>query len=429
MLSPYIANHVIGDPVRGQALIATWHGQAGLLVALTAPFIGAASDRMGRRLPLLGVVSAGMALGMAVQWWALPEERGLPLWGVGLAIIVTGACYAWSESLHNALLTRAARPAKLGPVSGLGLALGNASSVLLLVFVLLAFALPGQIDIAFLPDAPLFGLDHAAHEPSRIVALLCAFWLVLFAAPIFLYVPDLNSTGERFGDALRHGFGNVLRTIRKLRDHHRNVAHFLIARMLYADGKTAILVVSGVYASGVMGWGVIEMLVFGVVLSVFAVLGGFVGGWLDHAIGAKRAVLLEIAVTFLCLMLMVSMTPEHVLFVVPVDSTAVWPAPLFNTAPEVGYLLAGSLIAISITASYASSRTLMAQLAPADMQGEIFGLYALANSATVWIGPMLVAYFTTMYQSQQAGFGSIALLLLGGLAVLAFVKPPPRAEP
>jgi UMF1 family MFS transporter len=86
------------------------------------------------------------------------------------------------------------------------------------------------------------------------------------------------------------------------------------------------------------------------------------------------------------------------------------------------------VIAISITAAYASSRALMAGLAPAGMEGEVFGLYALAGSATAWLGPLLVEYFTATYQSQRAGFGSIAVLLLAGLVLLLFVKPPQRAN-
>ena len=41
------------------------------------------------------------------------------------------------------------------------------------------------------------------------MTLLCAAWLILFSIPIFLYTPDLTTTGERFGDAMRHGVGNV----------------------------------------------------------------------------------------------------------------------------------------------------------------------------------------------------------------------------
>jgi MFS transporter, UMF1 family len=427
VLGPYIATVVIGDPVRGQTIVAGWHRTAGLLVAATAPFLGAAADRMGHRKPLLAATVAVLAPAMFVQWFALPGGAGAPLWLIGAAIVVAGVAFAWSEVLHNAMLTTATRPALLSHVSGLGLALGNAASVLLLVFVLWAMALPGQVDWAFLPPQPLFGLDPATYEPSRIVAPISAIWLLAFVFPLFLYTRDFNSTGERFTDALRHGVGGVWRTILKLRDYG-NVVLFLIARMLYADGKVAILIIGGVYAAGAMGWQLVEMLAFGILLSVFAVVGGVAGGWLDHWLGPKRAVAIEIGVTLLCLIAMVSMSADAMLFVIPVDPAArVWDGPVFQTAPELAYIAASMLIAVSITAAFASSRALMARLAPAGMEGEIFGLYALAGSATVWLGPLLVEHFTAAYHSQRAGFAAIAILLVAGFALLLFVKPPARS--
>jgi len=428
VFAPYTSNVVIGDPVQGQALISSWHKTAGIIIALTAPFLGAATDRMGRRKPLLAVFIAVLALSIAVQWWALPSEQGLPIWALGLAVTVSGIAFVYTEVLHNAMLTRAAPPGVLSRVSGMGLSLGNAASVLLLVFVLVTMALPGQVDWPFIPDAPLFGLDAAAHEPSRVVTLLCAVWLIAFTIPLFLYTPDLTTTGEKFGDAMRHGVGNVWRTIRRLRDH-RNVALFLVARMLYADGKTAILIFSGIYAAGVMSWGLVEMLAYGIILSVFAVAGGFLSGWLDHAVGTKRAVVIEIGIIFVCLIAMVSMSSDSIFFFIPVEpNAAVWDAPMFRTAPELGYMGFAIIIAIAITAAYGSSRALMAQLAPQGMEGEVFGLYALSGSATAWLGPLLVEHFTGAYESQRAGFGSLAVLLIAGFALLLFVKPPQRPD-
>lgn len=424
VFAPYVSNIVIGDPIRGQALIASWHATAGMIIAITAPFLGAATDRMGRRKPLLALCTAALAASIVAQWWAVPGDGGLPLWALGLTVTLSGITFVYTEVSHNALLTRAAAPAVLSRVSGLGLALGNAASVLLLVFVLVTMALPGHVELPFLPDAPMFGLDPAKYEPSRVVTLLCAAWLIVFAIPLFLYTPDLTTTGERFATALVHGFGNVVRTIRKLGEY-KNVALFLIARMLYADGKTAILIFSGVYASGVMGWDLLEMLSYGILLSIFAVFGGVLSGWLDHAIGLKRAVVFEIGVTLLCLIFMVSMSPNSVFFLPIEEGVKVWDSPLFATLPELAYLVFAIIIAISITAAYGSSRALMARLAPKGMEGEIFGLYALSGTATAWLAPGLVAYFTTAYQSLRGGFASIALLLLAGLLLLLFVKPPP----
>lgn len=426
VLGPYIATVVIDDPVRGQVVVASWHRIGGILVAITAPFLGAAADRMGRRKPMLAAVMIALAPAIYVQWFAMPGGAGAPLWMIGAAVVVAGVTFAWSEVLHNAMLTTATRPALLSHVSGLGLALGNAASVLLLVFVLWAFALPGNVDWPFLPGEPLFGLNQASHEPSRIVAPLSAIWLLAFSVPLFLYTRDFNTTGEKFFDAMRHGVGNVARTMVKLRGYG-NVVLFLVARMLYFDGKLAILITGGVFAAGVMDWGLIEMLAYGIILSTFAVLGGVAGGWLDHWLGPKRAVAVEIAVTIACLVAMASMSPTAMFYVVAVEpGVQVWNGPMFQTAPELAYIGFAMIIAISITAAFASSRSLMARLAPKGMEGEIFGLYAMAGSATAWLGPLVVEHFTEAYQSQRAGFVSIGLLLAAGFALLLFVKPPAR---
>jgi UMF1 family MFS transporter len=422
VLGPYIATVVLGDPVRGQAIISQWQSIAGLIVALTAPFLGAAADRMGHRKPLLAIVVAIMAPAVFVQWWALPGGAGLPFWALGASIIVAGVCYTWTEVLHNSLLTTVAKPTLVSPVSGLGLALGNATSLALLIFVLVAFALPGVLP--GLPAHPLFGLNPATHETSRIVAPISAVCLVVLALPLFLFAPDRNPTGESLFAALRDGVAGVARTIVKLRQYGNTVL-FLIARMIYVDGKIAVIIFGGIYASGTLHWHLIEMLGFGVTLSAFAVFGGLVSAWLDRTFGLKRAVAIEIAVTFVCLMTEVSISPAQIFFIT-VDSHAIWGAPIFRTLPEVVYLGASALIAVSITAAFASSRAMMARLAPEGMEGEIFGLYALSGTASGWLAPSLVAIFTAATQTLRAGFASIGILLVVGFVLLLFVKPPAR---
>lgn len=426
LFAPYVSSVVVGDPVHGQETIASWHKFGGIAVALTAPFLGAAADRMGHRKPLLAVAVLLLTPAIFIQAWAVPPGMpGLPLWGVGTAIVLCGVLFAYTEVLHNSMLPGAA-PARLLPhVSGLGLALGNAAAVIMLAGVAWAFALPGRVHApGLIPDAPLFGLDPALHEPSRAIPAIVAVWFALFTIPLFLWTADEKASGVKFIQAARGGVASVFGTIRKLRDH-RDAAIFLIARMLYADGKGGILIFGGIYAAGVMQWGLLEMCAFGVILSVFAVFGGFLAGWLDERIGARNAVILEIGVTFLCLMAMVSMTADRIFFFIPVTPGApVWNSPIFATAPEVAYISVTMLIAISITAAYASSRTLLAHLSPPGMAGEMFGLYALAGSATAWLAPLLVEEFTGAFQSLRIGFGSIGVLLVIGVVLMLWVRPP-----
>ena len=103
-------------------------------------------------------------------------------------------------------------------------------------------------------------------------------------------------------------------------------------------------------------------------------LGGFVGGWLDAWMGPKRAIQCEIAVTALALISMASFQRDTMFFVIHPSLEPIWSFPYFRTLPEITYFGVVSFIAISITAAYASSRTLMTRLSPKEMIGELFGI-------------------------------------------------------
>ncbi|HYG26867.1 MAG TPA: MFS transporter, partial [Caulobacteraceae bacterium] len=309
--------------------------------------------------------------------------------------------------------------------------LGNAFSVVTLVFVLWAFALPGAVDWSFIPERPLFGLDQASQEPARIVGPIAAVLLALGAIPIFLFSPDAEPTGVGLLRGVRQGFSGLIQTLKSLRGE-RDVTVYLTSRMLFTDGMTALLMFGGVYAAGVMRWGVLEMLAYGILLSVFAVIGGFVGAALDSAVGPKRAVQIEIAGALACLTAQLGMGREKILFAWVFDPAAnapLWNGPMFRTLPEVVYLVIGFGIAIFVTAHYASSRTLLTRLTPPGKTASFFGLYALSGTVTVWIGSLLVRVFTEAFGTQQAGFIPIAGLLLLGLVGMFFVRGGGRVAP
>ena len=58
--------------------------------------------------------------------------------------------------------------------------------------------------------------------------------------------------------------------------------------------------------------------------------------------------------------------------------------------------------------------------------GTFFGLYALSGTATMWLGPLLVAVGTQLTQSQQGGFATVLILLGLGFLLLLGVKVPAR---
>lgn len=421
---PYVAATMIGDPVHGQEVISRWNQWAGWAVMATAPFLGASIDKLGGRKGLLGAIVGLMIPIIAALWWAKPDGSGLSVSLTMMLAMSATVLFAYSEILHNSLLIRAAGMGAAHKASGLALSLGNLFSVLALAFTAWAFALPGKVDWSWVPAAPLFGLDPATHEPERVVALMAAGLLALGSIPIFLFTPDAPPTGIRPLKALTDGARELWRMLRTV-SHFKDAAIFVGSRMFFVDGMNGVLVYAGVYAVGVMKWGALEMLGYGILLSVFAVLGGFVGRWLDAGVGPKNALRIEIAMSMLGLASMLGMRPDLILFLWPYDPTIhapLWNGPVFTHLPDWIFVMIGFSNAIFITAQYASSRTLLTRLTPPDQTGTFFGVYALSGVATAWLAPTLVNQGTVITGTQQGGFAMLLVLLGFGLAGLSFVK-------
>lgn len=422
VFSPYFSRVLVGDPVRGQAVVADISTVYGVLTAILAPILGASIERFGPRKPFMGLILAIMAPLLYALWLAKPG--GLPVGLVGVILIILGVAYNCGDVLQNSLLSRSAKTGQEPVLSGLGYALANGMSVSLLIFVMWAFVLPGVVPWSFVPSAPLLGLSQAEHEPSRIVGPLSATVMLLGAIPFFLWTRDAPRTGASLASAIKDGVRLIIDTFGNLKGH-ADVAKFLGARMLYCDGMTALLIFGGLFAAGLMKWGELEMLAYGISLSIFGVLGGLAAPWFDRTLGPRRAIQFEVGMCILLLLGTLGMGREKILYLWTWDAAthpAVWNGPLFRTLPELIYLGLGLFIAVFVTAQYASSRTLLVRLAPADRMAAFFGLFSLSGTATMWLGSLLVALATKVFASQVAGFIPIAGLLALGLVGLFAVK-------
>jgi UMF1 family MFS transporter len=409
----YFARDIVGDPIRGQALWAAFQGYAGLAVALVAPFLGAISDASGRRKPWLVFFAAMLAISTACLWFGQPGGAGIGILGVGALVALANLAYDGSLVFHSAMLPSLMPQDRIGRWSGLGYALGNLAGILLLVFILVFIYLPAQ---------PLFGLDRASHEHERISGPIVAVWFVVFSLPFFLFTPDRPATHLPPLAAIGKGVSSVARTVGSL-PHYRNVATYLLARMIYNDGLNATLVFGGVYASGIFHWGEVESAAYGIVLSVFAALGGFLGGHLADHIGTKRALLFSVGGTIVAAVLLLGFAPDRLFFVIPyTPGIPVAALPVFRTAPELFYIASAMLVAVCLVASYANSRAMLARIAPESKMTEFFGLYALSGEATAFAAPIAVALATSMSGSQQWGMAAIIVFLTLGFLLLTLVR-------
>jgi UMF1 family MFS transporter len=338
-------------------------------------------------------------------------------------VISANFAFEFSAVFHNAMLPTIASHNQVGPLSGLGLALGNASGIVLLTFMMLAFTLPGQVDWSFVPSHPLFGVSQAAHDPERLAGPMSGIWLFALAIPLFLFTPDKPGVEIGLFQQMRAGVQSVWRTIKSLK-HYRNVAQYLIARTFFNDGMSAVLLFGGIYAAGTFHWGALTMTVYGIELSIFAVLGGFFGGWLDNRFGSKRAIFVSIGGTLFFFSLGLTMAPDRILWFIPYDTAQphVNSLPFFNTWPELIYLMIINGVAVFITAGYANARTMMARLAPAEKMTEFFGLMSLSGTSTTFLANASVTIMTALTASQRGGMFAIIGFLALGLFLMIFVK-------
>ena len=423
LFAPYFTTTVVGDPVKGQQLWAAFSSYGGFATAVAAPFLGAVADVGGRRKPWIAVYTLIMATCMILMWRAQPHSSWTGIVVVGVLVAVTNFSYEFSSVFHSAMLPTIAPHNRVGPLSGLGLSLGNLAGILMLAFMMVFFSLPGQVDWSFIPAHPWFGVSQAAHDPERLAGPISGVWLLLFAIPLFLLTPDRPSVGLGIGHAVTSGARSVWRTIKSLR-HYRNIAHYLGARMLFNDGMTAVLTFGGIFAAGTFHWGALPMTMYGLELSAFAVIGGFFGGWLDNNLGSKRALFVSIGGTLFFFSLSLTMGPDRILWFIRYDTSLphINSLPFFNTWPQVLFLMIVNGVAVFITAGYANARTMMARLAPPEKMTEFFGLMSLSGTSTTFLANVSVTFMTAWTASQRGGMLAIIVFLIGGLIWMAFVK-------
>ena len=404
IFAPYFANVMIGDPVKGQTAWAFTQSAAGVIIAVLSPFLGAMADAGGRRKPYVFAFQLLLFAGCACLWWAYPNRPDLA-GPIGWAVIAATVGAEMSIVFNNAQLPNIVRPERIGWLSGFGWGLGYVGGLIAL-FAVLGFQFTRGAD-------PTFTLERLTGPASSI-------WLLVFVLPMFLFTPDHAPRNLSALEAARQGSRSLLATLRSL-GRHRNVLTFLVAFMLYNDGLAAIIAFGGVYASATFGWTTVTLGIFGIILTVFAIPGAFLGGKLDDLIGSKPTVQLAIAGVIVATLGIVSVTADRVLFFVPAAPLAATRG-LFGSMQELVFMGFALLLGFCMGPMQAASRTLVGRLAPPAMSGEFYGLFALSGRATAWMAPLAIGILTVATHSNRIGVACVLAFLVPGFIVFSWVR-------
>jgi UMF1 family MFS transporter len=417
----YFANVMVGDVVNGQAEWAFTQSTSGVIIAILSPFLGAMADASGRRKPYIFFFQCLVAVGCIALWWAYPHRPDI-VTPISWAVVVATIGAEMSIVFNNAQLPTIVRPERMGRLSGLGWGLGYCGGLVAL-FAVLIVSRPSMFGLSS-TDQPLFGLDPQTYTVERLAGPASALWLAIFVIPMFLFTPDGQAVRRlSLLEAARDGGLALFHTVRKLR-HYRNALLYLVAFMLYNDGLAAIIAFGGVFAAAIFGWDTVTIGIFGIVVTVFAIPGAFLGGALDDRIGSKRTVQLAVLGVIVATIGIVSISARGVLFFLP--APALDPnRSLFGSPQEQVFMIFALLLGFCMGPMQAASRTMIGRLAPKGMSGEFFGLFALSGRATAWMAPLAIGIVTTATQSNRLGVACVLFFLVLGFVLLLGVREEP----
>lgn len=387
VFATYYTQGVASDPVSGTAEWGRAISLSGLAVALTAPFLGAIADQGGRRKPWLAVLSLICIAASAGLWMVRPDAA----WATAALGLVVVGNFAFESGMvfYNAMMPSLAPPERQGRLSGWAWGAGFAGGLCCLVVALVGFVQT---------DAPWLGLGTEEAENVRVIGPLVALWFLIFGLPLFLLTPDRPAASGRSAlAAIRGGVRHLGRTLRRL-PHTPAIARFLIARMIYTDGLLTLFAFGGVYASGVFGFTLAEVIQFGIGLNVTAGLGAVGFAWVDDRIGPKPTIALSLI------------------------GLIVFGGAILLTGSVTWFWVFGLALGIFIGPAQAASRSFLSRLVGPDEAGEFFGLFALSGKATAFVGPGVLALVTEATGSQRLGMATILAFFAVGLALLLTVR-------
>ena len=356
---------------------------ASLLIALSAPLLGALADRTGTRKRLLfafaipGMLATALMMGVAEGAWMQAS----------VLFVLASVGFLGANLLYDSLLVSVAPRARWHRVSGLGFGLGYLGGGLLYLICVIAALKPAQFGFAGSTDAVLAAF------------LLTAVWWALFSLPLLLFVPEPAATRPDNGRGLWTQVVGEIGSTLKLLPRNRPVLVFLLAYWLYIDGVGTVIRMAVAYGRA-LGFERSHLILALLLVQFVGFPAAVLFGHLGERIGPKRGIYLGLLVyTVVC----------------------IWGALI--TAPWEFFAIA-VLIGLVQGGVQALSRSYYAQLIPAEKSGEFFGFYNLMGKFAALIGPPLFGLVGAWFGDVRYSMLSVILLFGAGALILARVPAP-----
>lgn len=349
-----------------------------IVVILTAPWIGAASDHADRRVRFL-IPTTLLAVTATFFLASVGVTGSLVIYAFALVGFNLGGV------VYDALLPDVSTETNRGRVSGWGVGIGYVGSII-------AVVLGGLLLDAY---------GHAVLFRAIAVAFL------VFALPSFFFIRE-RPRSRRPGPmpTIKSGVRRLIAAWKRARTFE-GVVPFLVGRFLYGDAINTLI-------GGFLTIFVINELDFTddevqnlLALAILtAIIGGVGGGRLTDRLGPRRTL--------------------HLALYVWMGAIAGGIVAASGDQPALAWVV-GAAGGFALGTTWAADRVYMALISPPRHLGEFYGLYATVGRFATLLGPLAWGLVVDVFDlPRSAAMGVLLLFLLAGRLALSRVDDEPR---
>lgn len=356
-------------------------------VGLLAPFFGALSDMTHNRrffliiFTLLSVVFT-MLLGIPKNVFFILVFFAIANFGCQMAMV-----------FYSALMVNIAPPEKIGFVSGLGKMLGYCGAVLGLC-VIKPVVLKYGYEATFLPTGIMF---------------------LIFSLPCMVFVKDApsrrNITISSFFN--KKLFLEKFKNLKKLLIETSQLpyfANFLKAAFFGLCAVNAVILFISVYATQVIGLTESQIIYFAMIVTLFALLGSFLSGFLSDYAGSCRCLKVIFILWSVCFLLGALVKTPYL------------------------YRLIAALVGLALGSVWVVSRALAIKIVPREKMGEVFGLFSLVGYLSAITGSLVwgaIVFFLADFGQWRFRIALLSLIIFmsAGFIFLSRIPNEPIKKP
>ena len=365
------------DAAESTFVIGSINSLIGLLIAISAPILGAIADA-GKTKKKFLFIFASLGILATGYLFFIPESS----WKLAVAFYGLGVIgFSGGNIFYDALIVSVSSPDERNRTSSLGFSLGYLGGGLLFLINVFMYLYPQWFGLSGPADAVLWSF------------MSVAIWWFIFSLPLLLHVKekdDLLNTNKN--NVVTAAFTNLLNTAKSVRNY-KKVVIFLLAYFLYMDGVDTIIRMATSYGSdiGLSASSMISALLLTQFVGFPATL---IFGFYADKFGYKESLTFAIVV-YICVVLFSSQ---------------------MDTATE--FFIVAGIIGLVQGGVQAISRSYFSNLIPQDKAAEFFGFYNFIGKSSVFLGPFMVSGIALLTGSPSIGILSLLILFIPGLILL-----------